>query len=183
MSDTFGERLARWREAAGLNQEELARRVGVTATYIGYLEREVDPTGIGERMRPMIEVVDAIAEALGVPLAEVRCAAGYEPPRDSPVSCEVVTNTFGEGDFATLQHLYEQLTPEQRRSFQPILEMVRRELELMSKKRESNGEGSLPCRRRRPEVGRHLPRRAAPAEASSGKSGVGNRARSSRAAD
>lgn len=157
MSDTFGQRLARWREAAGLNQEELARRVGVTATYIGYLEREVDPTGIGERMRPMIAVVDAIAEALGVPLAEVRCAAGYKPPRDSPVSCEVVTNTFGEADFATLQHLYEQLTSEQRRSFQPILEMVRRELELMSKKRESNGEGNLPGRRRRPNSGRRLP--------------------------
>ena len=171
MSETFGQRLARWREAAGLNQEELARRVGVTVTYIGYLEREVDPTGISERIRPMIEVVDGVAEALGVPLAEVRCAAGHPPPDDSPVSCEIVRNTFGESDFAGLHHMYEQLTPEQRRTFQPILEMVRRELELMLQKRERNLEGNQPGRRgRRPNLGRPLPRRAGPSEANSGKS-------------
>ncbi|MCA1636648.1 MAG: hypothetical protein LC802_24015, partial [Acidobacteria bacterium] len=156
--------------------------VGVTATYISYLEREVGPTGVGEGMRPMIEVVDAVAGALGVLLAEARCAAGHNPPEESQVSCEVVKNTFRESDFATLHHMYEQLTPEQRRTFQPILEMVRRELELMLKGRDSNREGNLPGRRRRPELSRRLPRRAGPAEANSGKSGMGSGAESSRRA-
>ena len=169
MSDTFGQRLARWREAAGLNQDELARRVGVTATYIGYLEREDDPTGIGDRMRPMIQVVDAIAEALGVPLAEVRCAAGHKAPEGSPVSCEVVRNTFGEGDFAALRRMYEELTPDNRRAFHPILEMVGRELELLLTRQAGEPEGRTPDIRRRPVLERRLPRRAVNTGATSGK--------------
>lgn len=129
MSGTFGQRLVRWRKAAGLTQGELAGRVGMTPTYISHLEREVDPTGIGEKPRPMIEVVDAIAKALSVPLAEVRCAAGYDPPEDSSASCEVVRRTFGESDFAALHRMYERLTPEQRQGFQRVLEMMSRELE------------------------------------------------------
>src|SRR5918992_5599984 len=119
MSETFGQRLVRWREAAGLTQGEVARRVGVTPTYIAHLEREAGVAAGGQKMRPMIEVVDAIAEALDVPLAEVRCAAGYDPPEESSASCEVVRNTFGESDFAALHHMYERLTPEHRRQLQP----------------------------------------------------------------
>ena len=134
MSETFGQRLARWREAAGLSQEELARRVGVTGTYISYLELEADPTGIGDRVRPAVEVVDAIAEALSVPLAEARCAAGHKPPEGAPAACEEVRGTFGETDFFALQRMYEELTPDNQRKFYPILAMVGRELELTLKR-------------------------------------------------
>ena len=134
MSDTFGQRLARWREGAGLNQEELARRVGVTGTYISYLEMETDPTGNGDGGRPAVEVVDAIAEALDVPLAEVRCAAGHKPPEGELISCEIVRSTFGETDFLALWRMYEELHPENQRKFYPIMEMVGRELELMLKR-------------------------------------------------
>lgn len=134
MSDTFGQRLARWREAAGLSQEELARRVGVTGTYISYLEMETDPTGNGDGAPPAVEVVDAIAEALDVPLAEVRCAAGHKPPEGESISCETVRSSFSESDFAALHRMYEELTPDNRRKFYPILEMVGRELELMLKR-------------------------------------------------
>jgi DNA-binding XRE family transcriptional regulator len=41
----FGERLMRLREAAGLTQEELASRAGLTAKAVSALER-------GERKRP-----------------------------------------------------------------------------------------------------------------------------------
>ncbi|HLL74358.1 MAG TPA: helix-turn-helix transcriptional regulator [Pyrinomonadaceae bacterium] len=133
MTETFGQRVARWREAAGLNQDELARRVGVTGTYIGYLELEVDPTGIGDGVRPVVEVVDAIAEALDVPLAEARCAAGLKPPEDAPAACEVVRGAFGEADFVALQRMYGELTADNRRKFYPILRMVSRELELTLK--------------------------------------------------
>ena len=158
MSDTFGRRLARWREAAGLAQGEVARRVGVTPIYIADLEREAGPAGVGHEARPVIEVVDGIAEALGVPLAEVRCAAGYDPPEDSSASCEVVRNTFGESDFAALHQMYERLTPERRVQLQPILEMVSRELEsLLNEQADQHPGGKRSDRRRRLNSGR-LPR-------------------------
>lgn len=148
MSETFGQYLTRRREAAGLAQAELAGRIGVTPVYVGYLERESGPTGVGEGLRPMLEVVAAIAEALGVPLAEVRCAAGYGPPEDSDVSCEAVGGTFDGSDFAALHRMHERLDPEGRRSFRPVLEMVRRELESLLKARGGECE-DMPAARRR----------------------------------
>ena len=133
MSETFGQRVARWREAVGLTQDELGRRAGVTGTYISYLELDADPTGIGDSVRPVVEVVDAIAEALDVPLAEARRAAGLKPPEDAPAAREIVRGAFGEADFTALQRMYEGLTPDNQRKFYPILEMVSRELELMLK--------------------------------------------------
>ena len=106
----------------------------MTGTYISYLEMETDPTGNGDGVRPAVEVVDAVAEALDVPLAEVRCAAGHKPPEGELISCEGVRNSFGESGFAALHRMYEELTPDNRRKFYPILEMVGRELELMLKR-------------------------------------------------
>ena len=161
MSETFGRRLARWRKTAGLTQGELARRVGVTPTYISNLEREAGPAGAGEKLRPMIEVVDAIAAALDLPPAEVRCAAGYDPPADTSATCEVVTNTFGEGDFAALHLMYERLTPERRTQFRPIIEMVGRELEMMLKEQEEHDrDGKQMDRRALHDSTRPLPRRS-----------------------
>jgi transcriptional regulator with XRE-family HTH domain len=160
MSKTFGQQLAGWRKTAGLTQGEVARRVGVTPTYISHLEREAGPAGSGEKLRPMIEVVDAIAAALDLPPAEVRCAAGYDPPEDTSTSCEVVGNTFGEGDFATLHLMYERLTPERRTQFRPIIEMVGRELEMMLKEQEGHDhDGKRVERGALPDSARHHPRR------------------------
>ncbi len=54
---TFGERLKRLREEAGLTQEELAKRAGLTAKGISALER-------GERKRPYPHTLRSLAEAL-----------------------------------------------------------------------------------------------------------------------
>lgn len=161
MSDMFGQYLTRRREAAGLTQAELAGRVGMTTTYIGYLERGSDPAGAGQEMQPMIEVVDAIAEALDVPVAEVRCAAGYDPPDDPAASCEFVGSTFDESDFATLHRLHEKLDPERRRAFHHVLRMVRRELESMLQEQGAEPEG----RPRARGCGLNTPRAARPAPA------------------
>jgi len=59
----FGHRLRQLREAKGLSQEELAFKVGVHRTYLGGIER-------GER-NPSLKNIAAIANALGVPLAEL----------------------------------------------------------------------------------------------------------------
>jgi predicted ATPase/transcriptional regulator with XRE-family HTH domain len=56
---SFGVLLRRHREAAGLSQEELAERAGVSWQAIGALER-------GERQRPYPATVRGLAEALGL---------------------------------------------------------------------------------------------------------------------
>ena len=56
---SFGEHLRRYREAAGLSQEELAERAGVTPNSISALER-------GQRQRPYPHTVRALADALGL---------------------------------------------------------------------------------------------------------------------
>src|SRR6476469_1744282 len=54
---TFGARLKAFREAAGFTQEELATIAGVSVHAISALER-------GERRRPHMETVRALAAAL-----------------------------------------------------------------------------------------------------------------------
>lgn len=61
--DSFGERLRQLRTAAGLTQEELASRSGLTAKAISVLER-------GERLRPYPHTVRALADALDLSDAE-----------------------------------------------------------------------------------------------------------------
>lgn len=73
--ETFGAELKRLREAAGLSQSGLAKRVGLNASYINRLES-------GEREPPRAETVVALAEALGVGGADrdgLLVAAGHLP--------------------------------------------------------------------------------------------------------
>ncbi|CAN5163529.1 BTAD domain-containing putative transcriptional regulator [soil metagenome] len=55
--NTFGERLRNLRESAGLTQEELAAKAGMTAKGVSAIER-------GERKRPYPHTVRSLAEAL-----------------------------------------------------------------------------------------------------------------------
>lgn len=77
----------------GLSQTELARRVGVSTTYIGNLMRDISPSSKSGKARPKIEVVDRIATQLQVSITEARLAAGYAPPQaeasHSPLSFEI----------------------------------------------------------------------------------------------
>ena len=59
----FAERLRRLRESAGLTQEELASRAGLTAKAVSALER-------GERKRPYPHTVRSLADALALTVAE-----------------------------------------------------------------------------------------------------------------
>jgi predicted ATPase/DNA-binding XRE family transcriptional regulator len=56
---SFGEKLRQLRESAGLTQEELAERAGLSVQAIGALER-------GERQRPYPQTVRALSTALGL---------------------------------------------------------------------------------------------------------------------
>src|SRR5688500_8724521 len=79
----FGERLRRLRVAAGLSQEALAERAGLSAQAIGALET-------GKRRRPYPHTVAALADALGlseserVALAEARVSAVSEATAQVP---------------------------------------------------------------------------------------------------
>jgi predicted ATPase/transcriptional regulator with XRE-family HTH domain len=73
---SFGERLRGLREAAGLTQEELAERAGMTADGIGALER-------GVRRRPYPHTVRALAAALGLTESERSALMAAVPGRAS----------------------------------------------------------------------------------------------------
>ncbi len=55
---TFGKVLKQARLSLGLSQQALARKMGVRASYIGYLEQG--------RRRPSLTLLNALAETLGV---------------------------------------------------------------------------------------------------------------------
>ena len=83
MQRDFGHWLIQKRRAAGLTQRELASRVSISKSYVSALERNERQPVTGQPVRPKLEKVDAIAEALGVPVSEARLAAGYAPPEMS----------------------------------------------------------------------------------------------------
>lgn len=54
----FGDKVADYRHKRDLTQEELAEKVGVDRSYMGFIER-------GER-NPTLDKIDKIARALGI---------------------------------------------------------------------------------------------------------------------
>ena len=76
-SSSFGARLRRAREAAGLAQEELAARAGLSPNTVGGLER-------GEHRHPYPATVRALADALGLTDAERAALAAAVPSARPP---------------------------------------------------------------------------------------------------
>jgi transcriptional regulator with XRE-family HTH domain len=72
----FGAQLRQLREAAGLTQEQLAERSGLTAKAISALER-------GERQRPYPHTVQALASALGLDDKDLAALLATVPKRGS----------------------------------------------------------------------------------------------------
>lgn len=74
----FAQNLRAFRRARGLSQEELAHRAGIDRTYISALERNV--------YNPSIDVVDRLAEVLGVDVAELlkRSSADSQRSKSEP---------------------------------------------------------------------------------------------------
>ena len=76
---SFGTMLREFRVAAGLTQEELASRAGLTAKAVSALER-------GERKRPYPHTVRALAEALGLSERDRASLLSSVPGRNAEVS-------------------------------------------------------------------------------------------------
>jgi transcriptional regulator with XRE-family HTH domain len=81
---TFGKWLAAKREAVGMTQPQLAKRAGISVSYVSALERDEPNAKDGSPRRPRIEKVDKIAKALGVLIDDAREAAGYAPLDPKP---------------------------------------------------------------------------------------------------
>src|SRR5215203_4161983 len=77
--DAFGARLRRARAAAGLAQEELAERAGLSPNTVGGLER-------GEHRHPHPATVRALAAALGLGATERAALAAAVPTRGRPAA-------------------------------------------------------------------------------------------------
>lgn len=75
--EPFGQHLRRLRNAAGLSQEELAERAGLTAAAVGALERS-------ERRYPYPHTVRALASALALADDERRALVAAVPQRERP---------------------------------------------------------------------------------------------------
>ena len=82
----FGERLRGLREAAGLSQEELANRAGLTAKAVSLLER-------GERKRPYPHTVRSLADALGLSERERAVLAATVSRRGADAAAAAVPGT------------------------------------------------------------------------------------------
>src|SRR5579859_7648738 len=108
--ETFGVLLRRKREEAGLSQEDLAEKAGLTGKAIGALER-------GERLRPYPRTLQALADALGmdadarlafIATAPKRSGTTVSEPRpdQSPPFPLPPTPLLGrEQDVTTIEHL------------------------------------------------------------------------------
>lgn len=113
----FGDILRAWREAAGLSQSALAKRVGVDASYVNRIES-------GQRGVERRDVVLGFAQALGLGPVEtdrLLLAAGFLPealhqlgPNDPTLTlvANVLTNP--------------QLSPEERQLFRQIVNAIAR---------------------------------------------------------
>ncbi|MCL4353435.1 MAG: helix-turn-helix transcriptional regulator [Patescibacteria group bacterium] len=58
-----GQKIQKARKKAELTQEELAERIGVSSTYVGFIEQ-------GQRV-PSIKTADKISRVLGIKLSEL----------------------------------------------------------------------------------------------------------------
>ncbi|HEX5501268.1 MAG TPA: tetratricopeptide repeat protein [Thermomicrobiales bacterium] len=87
--ESFGAHLRRRREIAGLTQEELAERAGLTGKAVGALER-------GERQYPYPHTVRALADALGLSDGERATLVAAVPRRGGAADAGAAPPDAGE---------------------------------------------------------------------------------------
>jgi predicted ATPase/DNA-binding XRE family transcriptional regulator len=107
--ETFGAHLRGYREAAGLSQEELAQKAGLSANAVGQLER-------GERKHPYPHTVRSLADGLGLSEEQRLALLASAPRRGAPAPTPIaqalpvpLTPLVGrEHDLLTVRSLLEE---------------------------------------------------------------------------
>lgn len=85
--ETFGELITKRLRELNMRRADLARRTGLSHTYIANLANDLSPTSkSGKPRRLPEETVDAIAAALGLPVTVARAAAGLAIPDAPPIA-------------------------------------------------------------------------------------------------
>ncbi len=85
----FGEWLYSKRRELRLTQGELARRAGISTSYVSTLERGQPHALTNASPQPAPDVVEAIAKVLGEDIDAVRVLAGYAPNNDNSTFIDI----------------------------------------------------------------------------------------------
>lgn len=135
---SFGKWLAEKRIAARLTQGALAKRAGISITYVSALERDEPNAKDGSPRRPRLDKVERLAKALSVPIDEARVAAGYAPlnPATKPQTVAELLEAIERlgVDHIMFAENLKDMTPE---DLSDILDSIRNSIEhqLLRKKR------------------------------------------------
>jgi transcriptional regulator with XRE-family HTH domain len=113
--ETFGELITKRLRELNMRRSDLARRTGLSHTYIANLANDLSPTSKSGRPRRLPEeTVDSIATALGLPVMIARAAAGLAIPDAPPIT-----------EREKLLALISELSPTRRRDLIAIADTMR----------------------------------------------------------
>lgn len=118
MTSTLAQRVLLERRTLNWNQDELAARANVSRSYISHIERSQIPN-------PTIDVVEALAAALGVPPAYLLGWTDAPLPGDLTIAEGSVPYTVNPHIQAMLD-LYEDLDPANQAIALEIINTLRR---------------------------------------------------------
>ena len=136
---TFGEWLRFRLQDARLSNAELARKVGVSATYIGNLVRDFSPNTKSGKGRPAEPVVERIACVLNADVDDALVAAGYAPknrPLKPPTNFAEFVEALEALGIEQFQRfdgpISDDLPPEE---YEMLLEQIRAMVEIVARRR------------------------------------------------
>lgn len=143
---TFGQWLRAKLYDKRINNAELARRVGVSATHIGNIVKDRAPNTKKGTSGPTLEMTDKIAVALGIPKDEARIAAGYLPERPTSPGppqtfseLKTILENLGISDLSFFEeHKFQEATPGQ---LQDILDAVQLAVRITFERQHKRGPG------------------------------------------
>lgn len=98
----FGEKLQQQRKMRGMTQDQLAKKISVSKSYISTLERGYPHPNSGASPKPAREIVDKIAFALEWDVDLARVFAGYAPDLPFPVEFLEIVNDFTDEEISEL---------------------------------------------------------------------------------
>jgi transcriptional regulator with XRE-family HTH domain len=112
----IGQRVQTLRESAGLAQDELADKAGLSRPYISRIERGVVPS-------PKVLDLDAVARALGTTVAELTSESG--PPATTEALRREAQAILGASGGAMIDEIVRQAADYSPRDRQSLLDVLR----------------------------------------------------------